>query len=141
MVFRHALDESVILAAEVEETGRLVLDAAFDVHKELGPGLFENIYRDVLADVLRDRGATVDKEIRVTVRAFGREYPTRLRVDLRVNHHVLVELKAAESLIPLHQAQILTYLRWSEAPLGYLMNFHSARLQSGLRRYINPRAL
>ena len=73
--------------------------------------------------------------------SFGREYPTRLRADLRVNKHVLVELKAAEAFHPAHQAQLRTYLRWGAAPLGYLINFHAPRLKDGLWRYVNPRVL
>jgi len=118
------------------EVGRQVYDAAFEVHRELGPGLLESAYRACLAHELVTRGLTVRMEVGLPV--VYREFRLELgyRIDLLVEERVLVEVKAVDALHPVHQAQLITYLRLSQLRLGYLINFNIPLIKNGIRRII-----
>ena len=126
---------------DVEATAALLLDVAFRVHRALGPGLLESVYRRCLAHGLRRAGATVVEEGRMDIEFEGLRIESGLRLDLLVNGHLVVELKAVEALHPVHEAQVLSYLRLSRRPLGLLLNFNVPLLKHGIRRFVNPRAL
>lgn len=115
-----------------------IVDAAYRVRNYLGPGLVERIYKLILADELRRRGHRVDVENEVAIESDGVRMDGAFRIDLLVDRLVIVEVKAVEALHPVHEAQILTYLRLAERPVGLLINFHSMPFRAGIRRFVGP---
>ena len=111
-----------------------VIGAAIDVHRELGPGLLETTYRSCLAHELRLRDLRVDTEKGLPIRYREIELEVGYRVDLLVADLVVVEVKAVERLLPIHEAQLLTYLKFSGMRIGLLINFNVKLLTSGIRR-------
>ena len=119
------------------ELSNRVIGAAIEVHKHLGPGLLEAVYRDCLAHELAERGILVEREVVVPVRYKGIEFAAGYRADLIVEKRVIVELKAADSFQPIFTAQLLSYLRLSGLKLGLLINFNVAKLADGIKRVVN----
>jgi GxxExxY protein len=130
------MESKLRLGAEVEGVARDFVDAAVQVHKALGPGLLESAYRACLIHELRSRGRQVDAEVLLPVTYRGMRLDTGYRMDLVVGGCLVAELKAVDTLLPVHRAQLLTYLRVAELPLGFLVNFHAPRLKDGLHRFI-----
>lgn len=129
-------DETEPLPAATERVGRAVLDAAFAVHKTLGPGLLESVYEACLAEELQRAGLTVERQLGVPI-AYGEvRLDIGYRLDLLVEKSVLVEIKSIDALASIHTAQVLTYLRFSGVRLGYLINFNTVMLKNGLRRLV-----
>ena len=119
-------------------TGR-ILDAAITVHRHLGPGLLESIYAQCLRIELAARGMRFTVHRGVPIAYKGRPIDTCYRVDLVVEDMVVVEIKAVERLMPVHEAQTLTYLYLTGCRCGLLINFNVPRLMDGVRRLINAR--
>ncbi len=119
----------------IEEIASEVVDAAFHLHRNLGPGLLESVYEAVLARMLERRGLHVLREESIAFDFDEMHFEHGLRVDLLVDGKLIVELKAVETLMPLHSRQLLTYLRLLELPLGLLINFGGASF--GVRRIVN----
>lgn len=119
------------------EVSNQVIGAAIEVHRHLGPGLLETVYRDCLAHELRQRGLDVEREVVLPVRYKDLEFPGGYRADLVVKRILIVELKAIESLVPVHTAQLLSYLRLSGLRLGLLVNFNVVQLKDGIKRVVN----
>lgn len=115
-----------------------IIAAAIEVHRALGPGLLESIYEECLAAELSLRGLPYERQRAVPLEYKGRRLGSDLRVDLLVNDRVVVELKAVEKILPIHAAQVVTYLRLTNKPYGLLINFHVPLLKEGIRRYLNP---
>jgi GxxExxY protein len=115
--------------------GREVVDSAFKVHEALGPGLLESIYETCLRHELGKRGLTVQQQVVVPIIYDGIRLDGGLRLDLVVESEVIVELKAVDKLLPVNEAQILSYLKLSHKRLGYLINFNVARIKEGIRRF------
>ena len=107
-----------------EELGREIVDAAFAVHKELGPGLLESVYELCLADELISRGLGIRTQVPVPLIYKERKLESGFRLDILVENSIILELKAVEGLAPVHTAQVLTYLRLSNLSLGFLINFN-----------------
>ena len=122
---------------ETEKWAREVVDSALLVHSALGPGLLESAYVHCLAFELRARGLAVIEEVPMPVAYRGNRLDVGYRIDLLVNEAIVVEVKAVASLRPIHQAQLLSYLRLSDLRVGFLINFHEERLKNGLRRIVN----
>lgn len=114
-----------------------VIGAAIEVHKALGPGLLESIYQDCMAIELGLRAIPFQGQTPVHLRYKGHEVGADLRVDLLVGGKVVVELKATDSLLPVHEAQLLTYLRLTGCRVGLLINFNVPVLKQGVRRMVN----
>jgi len=114
-----------------------VIGAAIEVHRELGPGLLESIYRESLAMELAARGLTVNRELEVPILYKGRMLMSSLRLDMLVNALIVVEVKSVEHIVSVHEAQLLSYLRLSGKRLGLLINFNSPVLTRSIRRVIN----
>lgn len=119
---------------DVDRVGRSVLDAAFAVHRVLGPGLLEAAYEACLAEELRRAGLRVERQVGVPVAYGDVRLNVGYRLDLLVEGVVIVEVKAIDALASIHTAQVLTYLRFSGVRLGYLINFNTTLLKNGLRR-------
>ena len=124
-------------ASELTET---IIAAAIEVHRDKGPGLIESIYEWCLAKEFELRGLTCvsQKLLVVEYKGFTREEP--LRFDMLIEGCVLVEAKAVEKILPIHKAQLLSYMKLLNAPLGLLINFHEMKLTDGVHRLILPGA-
>lgn len=119
------------------ELSNVVIGAAIEVHKHLGPGLLEAVYRGCLAHELMERGISVEREVVMPVRYKGIEFSVGYRADLIVEKRIIVELKAVDSLQPIFTAQLLSYLRMSGLKLGLLVNFNVPKLADGIKRLVN----
>lgn len=114
-----------------------VISACIEVHRELGPGLLESVYEVCLLDELTQRGLKVEAQLRLPVTYKGRQLNKEFVIDLLVENLVILELKTVEMLIPLHEVQLVTYLRLSGKKLGLLINFNVDLMKNGIRRKIN----
>jgi GxxExxY protein len=114
-----------------------ILNAAFEVHKTLGPGLLESVYHECLFYELSERGLFVEKEKSQPIIFKDVKLTSGYRIDLLVNHKVIIELKSVEQLNNLHVAQALTYLKLSNLKLALLINFNVPLLKDGIRRIAN----
>jgi GxxExxY protein len=119
------------------DAARAVVDAAIKVHTSLGPGLLESVYEACLAHELGQRGLRVERQISLPVRYAGIVIEAGLRLDLLVEQCVVIEVKAVETLLPVHTAQLLTYLKLGGYPLGLLLNFNVPHLKQGIKRLAN----
>ena len=120
-----------------EQVTGQIITASLRVHSILGPGLLERAYRLCLAHELTQRGVHVQSEIPVPIVYDGLVIDVGYRIDLLVEQCVVVELKTVRTLMPVHHAQLLSYLRLSNLPTGFLINFHVARLRDGIKRIAN----
>jgi GxxExxY protein len=119
------------------ELSKIVLDAAFVVHTNLGSGLLESVYEVVLAHELRKRGLAVERQKSMPIVYDGIRFDEAFRSDLIVGGKVIVELKSISATTPVHAKQLLTQLRLSGLKLGLLINFGEAHLRNGIKRIIN----
>ena len=124
------------LPDEVEAIGKKVLDAAFQVHTALGPGLLESVYEACLAHELKQSGLNVQTQVVLPVTYKELRIEAGFRLDFLIEQMVIVEIKAIETIIPLHQAQLLTYLKLAGLYLGYLINFNVPHLKNGIKRMV-----
>lgn len=109
---------------ETDRVASEIVDSAFKVHKALGPGLLESVYEACLVHELKQRGLKVENQVPVPINYAGLKLDAALRLDLLVQDCVLVELKSVERLIPLYEAQVLSYLKLTQKRLGLLINFN-----------------
>ena len=119
------------------EIGRLAVDAAIAVHRELGPGLLESVYEAVLSDELAARGLSVARQVLVPITYKGKQIDDGYRADIVVNDLVVLELKSIEAVRDVHKKQLLTYLKLGGKKLGYLLNFGEAVMKKGVVRIVN----
>ena len=122
---------------EIEALTRVVVNAGFELHRDIGPGLLESAYETLLASVLTHAGYHVQRQVPVQMKYRGIVVDNAFKIDLLINNCLIVELKSVERLSPVHGKQVLTYLRLMHLPLGLLMNFGEATFKSGLRRVAN----
>ena len=118
----------------VNETSGVVVDAAFQVHQTLGPGLLESVYEQCLHYELADCGLDVERQVQVPLMYKKLQFDCGFRIDLLVNDQVVVELKAVEAVLPIHLAQILTYLKITGHRVGLLINFNQTKFKNGIHR-------
>jgi GxxExxY protein len=118
-------------------TSALVVDTAIAVHRELGPGLLESTYFKCLVHALRKRGARVEVEVKLPIVYDGMEIESAYRIDLLVNDEVIVEVKSVSQIHPVHQAQILSYLKLSGRRVALMINFNVVLLKDGIYRFAN----
>jgi GxxExxY protein len=114
----------------------LVVRAAFTVHSQLGPGLLESVYEKCMAHAIRQRGLSVQRQILLPVVFEGLKINSGLRLDMLVDDCVVVEVKAVEAVLPVHKAQLLTYLKLSGHRLGLLVNFNVRQIKNGITRMV-----
>lgn len=119
------------------EIGTLVVESAVRIHRDVGPGLYENVYEVLLAHLLGKEGLDVQRQIKIPVEFDGIRFDEGFRADLVVDGKVIVELKSAEAVTKAHKKQLLTYLRLTGMKLGYLLNFGEALMKDGVSRIIN----
>ena len=121
---------------EFDELSRSVIGCGLEVHCNLGPGLLESTYRQCLACELSHAGILFQMEVPLPVRYKDILLDCGYRIDLLVRSEVIVEIKSVEALLPIHQAQILTYMRLANVPIELLINFNVTRLQTGIKRFV-----
>ncbi|RUA11407.1 MAG: GxxExxY protein [Flavobacteriia bacterium] len=114
-----------------------IIGAAIEVHRTLGPGLLESAYQECLLFELKTLGLKVEKEKALPIVYKDIKIDHGYRIDLLVENRIVIELKTVESLTDVHTAQVLTYLKLGNYPIGLLINFHTKLLKKGLKRYIN----
>ena len=122
---------------EFDDISKSVLGAAMAVHSALGPGLFEETYKVCLKYELEQAGMKVLSELPLPVQYRGVKLELGYRIDLLVQDSLIVELKSVQQLQPVHKAQLLTYLKLANKPIGLLLNFNTALLKDGIKRVIN----
>jgi GxxExxY protein len=120
---------------QAEVSGRTIA-GAIEVHRQLGPGLLESTYRTCLVHELVAAGLRVRAEVFIPISYKGLDIAAGYRADLIVEENTIVEIKAVEKLLPIHEAQLLTYLRLAKFRLGLLLNFNAKTLREGLRRFV-----
>jgi len=124
------------ISANEERIGKIVLDASFKVHSALGPGLLESVYEACLAYEIRQSGLLVETQVAIPVVYEDVRVDAGLRLDILVEKCVIVEIKAVEKTTPLHEAQLLTYLKIGGFRLGFLINFNVLHLKDGIKRLV-----
>lgn len=127
--------EKVSYIAE-NDVSRQVVDSAFYVHQQIGPGLLESAYEECLSIVLTKRGIPFKKQVEMPLMFDGQKVDVGYRLDFLINDELIVELKSVEKVLPVHEAQILTYMKLSGAKAGLLINFNSKMFKDGIRRFV-----
>ncbi|MBR2458993.1 MAG: GxxExxY protein [Bacteroidaceae bacterium] len=122
---------------QIDELSYKVIGCAMEVHKTLGPGLFENIYEQALVHELTLNGIPVKTQVEIEINYKGTNLGNGLRLDVLVDNTLIVELKSVEDLKPLHHKQLLTYLRLTDKRVGILINFNTENLKDGIKRIVN----
>jgi len=122
---------------EIEDLARIGVDCGFRLHKEIGPGLLESVYEVLLAEALRERGISVERQVPAPIRYKGVVVDNAFRIDLLLERSLVIELKSTERDSALYPKQLLTYLRLMNLPLGLLMNFGQETFKQGVQRVVN----
>ena len=123
-----------------DEWSRSVIGAAIEVHRDKGPGLIESIYEKCLMRELMLQGIPATQQLAVQVEYKGLVFEELLKLDILVDDCLILELKAVDKVLPIHKAQLLSYMKLLNAPLGLVINFHETRLIGGIHRLILPGA-
>ena len=119
------------------QIGKIVVDSAIKIHKVLGPGLLEGAYEACLIHELRKRGLNVQSQVELPIKYEDVTLDVGYRVDILIEGKVILELKAVVKLLPVHEAQLLSYLKLSNCRLGFLLNFNVYKMKEGIRRMVN----
>jgi GxxExxY protein len=122
---------------DIEEVAHQIVDSAIKVHRALGPGLLESAYQRCLAHELRRRGLRVECEVMLPLVYEGLHIDAGYRIDMLVENAVIIENKAVDRLLPIHQAQLLTYLKLRDCRLGFLLNWNVILMKQGIKRMVN----
>jgi GxxExxY protein len=121
---------------EFDELSRIVIGYALEVHRNLGPGLLESAYEECLAHELSCAKLSFQRQLDVPVEYKGVRLDCGYRIDLLVDGKLVVELKSIEQLLPIHEAQVLTYMKLARVPTGLLINFNVPLLKQGIKRFV-----
>jgi GxxExxY protein len=132
---KRTLDEESDMLVH-EELTEQIIGKAIEVHDQLGPGLLEGVYAPSLCRELALRGLRVRKEVAIPVTYKGLAFESAYRLDIIVNDSVIIEVKAVDALLAIHEAQLLTYMKLTEIPVGLLINFNVALLRDGIKRRV-----
>ncbi len=119
------------------EIATIIVDTAFHIHVEMGPGMFESVYEEILVSELRDQGFSIARQESIPVVYKEKIMSMAFKADLIVNHKVLVEIKSVKTLSDIHKKQTLTYLRLTGIKLGLLINFNEVLIKNGIKRIVN----
>jgi len=127
----------MILKDKYEELGRHILDASFEVHKELGPGLLESVYETCLCEELKNKNLNIRNQVELPIIYKGQQINKFFKIDILVEDVIIIELKSCELLHRVDEVQLVTYLKLADKKLGYLINFNVALLKEGIKRKVN----
>lgn len=130
------LKEFEPIPIEIERIGRHVVDAAYTVHKNLGPGLLEKVYEVCLCHELTKRGISVFRQIDIPIKYDEITFNEGLRLDILAGDEVIIELKAVDQINPVWQAQVMSHLKLTGKRLGFLINFNVPLIKSGIKRIV-----
>lgn len=119
------------------EIAKIVVNAAYEIHVELGPGLLESVYEEILFFELKEKGLFVEKQKKIPLVWKGKKIDLSFRSDLIVENKVIVELKSIKELAPVHYKQLLTHLKITKLKLGLLINFNESLIKTGIKRVVN----
>ncbi len=119
------------------DLSKIVLDICFDIHKQLGPGLYESVYEEVICHELSIHGYRFDRQKVVPVIWNEKKLELGFRADIILEEKLLLEIKSVENLLPVHKKQTLTYIKLTDIKLGLLINFKEALLKDGIHRLVN----
>lgn len=122
---------------DIEQIATVIVDAAIKVHRTLGPGLLESAYQHCLAYELRKRGLQVKCELVLPVVYDGQQIDAGYRIDMLVEDCIIIENKTVDQLLPIHEAQLLTYLKLRDCRLGFLLNWNVKLMKHGIKRMVN----
>jgi len=125
------------MTKEIEAIAADIVDAAYKVHKQFGPGLLESAYQRCHAYELRKRGRIVQAELKLPILYDGQEFDEGYRIDELVDNLVIVENKSVDSIHPIHMAQLITYLKLKDCKLGFLINWNVKLIKNGIQRVVN----
>ena len=128
-----------MLSERTEEIARIVVNSAYKVHKELGPGLLERIYEVCLAHEISKSGFQVQRQIDLPIVYDGITFNECLRLDLLIEDTVIIEIKAVDQINPVWNAQIISHLKLTNNPVGFLINFNVPIIKNGIKRFINTK--
>jgi GxxExxY protein len=124
------------LTQHQEDIAKKIVNSAFNVHKELGPGLLESIYEICFCNELESQGLSFKKQVAFPITYKNRKLDSGLRIDVLVEDLIICELKAIENLLPIHEAQVLSYLKLTKKRLGFLIYFNVEVIKKGIKRII-----
>ena len=116
---------------------KIILDSSIEVHRNLGPGLLESVYEVCLCKELNLRDIKLQRQVSLPVEYKNEKLEADFRIDVLVENEIIIELKAVEFLLPVHEAQLLTYLKLADKRLGFLINFNVPKLVDGFKRKVN----
>ena len=119
------------------EIGQILVDSAVNLHMKIGPGLLESVYEAILMRVLLDRNLKVQRQVPIPIYFENLKFEEGFRADLIIENKVVVELKSVEIIKPVHKKQLLTYMRFSNMKLGFLLNFGAPVMKQGISRIID----
>jgi len=122
---------------KTNDISSIIIGAAIKVHKDLGPGLLENVYESCLEYELKQSGMDIQRQLVLPVIYKGIHIDTAYRLDLLVENEVIVEIKSVSGLVNIHTAQLLTYLKLTNLKLGLLINFNTTKVTQGIKRVVN----
>ena len=128
--------EYLKISDEEELIGKAIVDAAYKVHKELGPGLLEKVYEVCFCHVLKNQGFNVQRQVNIPIVFDGITFDEGLRLDVMVNELVICELKAVDLVNPVWDAQLLSHLKMTKKRLGFLINFNVPIIKNGIKRMV-----
>ena len=116
---------------------KIILDSCIAVHKEMGPGLLESVYEICLMKELNLRGIQAKNQVSIPLFYKGFELSKEYKIDILVENEIIIEIKSSEALLPVHQAQLISYLKLANKKLGFLINFNVPLLKDGFKRFVN----
>jgi len=128
---------SVMVRSTIEQIAKQIIDASIFVHRELGPGLLESVYQCCLSEEIKLKGLKVLEEVYLPVSYRGKRLDKDFRIDILVEDEIVIEVKAVDIIVPVHEAQLLSYLKLSNKWLGFLLNFNVSIMKDGIRRRVN----
>ncbi len=122
---------------DIEETATIIVDAAIKVHSVLGPGLLESAYQKCMGYEIGNRGLLFESEVVLPITYENMKIDAGYRIDMIVERSIIIENKTVEKLLPIHEAQLLTYLKMKNYKLGFLLNWNVVRMKDGIKRMVN----
>ena len=121
----------------LNKLSKIILDSSIEVHRKLGPGLLESVYEICLCKELNLRDINLQRQVSLPVEYQNEKLDADFRIDVLSENEIIIELKAVEFLLPVHEAQLLTYLKLADKRLGFLINFNVPKLVDGFKRMVN----
>ncbi|MCA0445607.1 MAG: GxxExxY protein [Bacteroidetes bacterium] len=126
-----------IQSEELNNLAKIIVDSCYEVHRNIGPGLLESVYENCLEIELKHRGIKTDRQVPVPLKYKNVDLEKEFYIDLLVEDKIVIEIKAVETMIPVFEAQLLSYLKLADKRLGFLVNFNVPLIKYGIRRFVN----